>query len=92
MLVNVDMRPDTAYRLDSIPVRPEWGYEQHLYTNTPGVKRDAGDGVYIDTDIIDASYSNPVPITTYEEEVIDVDEARTDYLRPLPAGKSGTDR
>ena len=28
---------DTARRPESLPSRPEWGYEQHMYTNRSGV-------------------------------------------------------
>ena len=85
------LRVETARRLESLPRRPEWGYEQNLYTNRSGVHEQAGEGLYIDTDIQDASATNPVPITTYEGEVIDVDESRSDrynftYAHGIPGG------
>ena len=51
----------------------------------------AGDGLYIDTGIPDASPTNPVPITTYEGDEIDVDESRSDrhdftYAHGIPGG------
>ena len=79
MLARVEVSSDNANRLESIPVKPEWGYEQHLYTNTSGAKKYAGERLYIDTDVLDASPSNPVPITTYDGDVLDVDESRTDH-------------
>ena len=93
IMVRADVRPDTAYHLDSFPARPEWGYEQHRFTNTSGVNRYAGEGLYIDTDMLDASYSNPVPITTSEGEVLAVDAARTDrydftYAHSLSGGRA----
>ena len=84
ILVRVDVGPDTAHRSESVPVRLEWEYKQHLYTNKSGVNRYAGAGLYIDTDILDASYSNPVPITTYEGEVLDEDATRTDSYDFMP--------
>ena len=40
---------ETARRLESLPRRPDWEYEQHLYTNRSGVHEQAGEGLYIDT-------------------------------------------
>ena len=84
---------DTARRHESLPRRPERGYEQHLYINRLGVSEFAGEELYIHTEIQNASSTNPVPITSYEGEKIDVDESRSDrydftYAHGLPGGRT----
>ena len=71
--------------------QPDWPYEQHFYTNRSRVHEQAGEGLKIDTDIQDADAANPVPITTHEGEVIEVDESRSDrhdftYAHGIPGG------
>ena len=84
--------PETAFRLDTIPPREEWRFEQHLYANTSGGYRHAGMGLYLGTDIPDASQYNAVPITTYECQIVGADESRTDdhdftYAHTIPNGR-----
>ena len=80
--------------LSIVSSRPEWGYKNHLYINTFGVSEYAGEVLYIDTDILDATSTDPVPITTYEGDVIDVDESRSDrydFTYPhRPSGRTDT--
>ena len=82
---------ETAFRLDTIQPREEWRFELHLYSDTSGINRHAGMGLFLGTDIPDASQQNAVPIITYEGQMAGEAESRSDchdlpYAHAIPGG------